>query len=64
MMGPSPNCYTRSLVAIGPLVPEKNILKGVYHIWVWRPSLSGGPDAANKLSFPIHLKAPHKFGFD
>ena len=37
---------------IGPLVPEKNILKGFYHLWAWEPSWSCDPDAANKHSFP------------
>ena len=28
------------IMIIGLLVPEKNILKGFYHIWTWRPSWS------------------------
>ena len=35
-------------------------MKGFYHIWAWRPSWSCDPDAANKLSFPLPIKAPHK----
>ena len=35
-------------------------LKGFYHIWVWRPSWSCDPDAANKISFPLPKEAPHK----
>ena len=29
MIDPSPQCYISSLVEIGPLVPEKKILKGL-----------------------------------
>ena len=35
-------------------------MKGVYHIWAWRPSWSSDPDAANKLSFPLPKEAPQK----
>ena len=34
--------------------------KGFHHIWAWRPSWSCDPDAANKLSFPLPMEAPHK----
>ena len=27
------------------------------HIWAWRPSWTGDPDAANKLSFPLPKEA-------
>ena len=37
-------------------------MKGFYHIWVWQPSLSCDPDAANKLSFPLSKEAPHMIG--
>ena len=37
-------------------------LKGFYHIWVWRPSWSCDPDAANKLSFPLSIDWPSGFG--
>ena len=60
MMGWSPRCYIPSFVKIGPPVLEKNILKGFYHIWAWRPSSSCDPDAANKISFPLPKEAPHK----
>ena len=64
MMDWCPRCYIPSFVEIGPPVLEKKILKGFYHIWVWRPSWSCDPDAANKLSFPLPKEAPLKFGFD
>ena len=35
-------------------------MKGFYHIWVWRPSWSCDPDAANKFSFPFPKEAPHQ----
>ena len=31
----------------------RRFLKDFYHIWVWRPSWSCDPDAANKLSIPL-----------
>ena len=33
--------------------------EGFYHIWAWRPSWSGDPDVANKISFPLPKDAPH-----
>ena len=51
-----------SLVEIGPLVQEKKILKGFYHIWAWWPSWSCDTDAAYKLLFPLPKEAPHKIG--
>ena len=39
---------------------EEDFLKGFYHIWVWRPSWSCDPGAANKLSFPLPKQAPDK----
>ena len=47
-------------VKIGPPVPEKKIFEVFFHIWVWRPSWSYYPDAANKLFFPLPKVAPHK----
>ena len=47
-------------VEIGPTVLEKKILKGYYHIWAWRPSLSCDQDPVSKLLFPQHMEAPHK----
>ena len=41
---------------IRTLVREE-IVKGFYHIWVWR---SCDLDAPNKLSFPLHIDTPHK----
>ena len=35
--GPHPQCYIPSPQAIGLLVPEKEIFKGFYLIWAWRP---------------------------
>ena len=44
---------------------RKRFLKGFNHIWVWRPSRSCDPDAADKLSFPLFMVTPHtNFGFD
>ena len=37
-------------------------MKGFYHIWVWRPSLSCDPDVAYKLSYKSRLLT--NFGFD
>ena len=39
---------------------KRRFWKGFKHIWAWRPSGSCGPDAANKLSFPLPMGAPHK----
>ena len=39
---------------------EEYILRGFYHILVWRTSWSCDPDAANKLSFPVPKETPHK----
>ena len=38
---------------------EEDFLKGSYRIWVWRPSWSWDPDAANKLSFPLPKEAQY-----
>ena len=57
MMGLSPRCYIPSFVEIGPPVPEKNILKGFYHIWAWRPSWSCDQHHIIKFSFFLYLKA-------
>ena len=54
MMGLRPQLYIQSFVEIGPLVPEKKIFEGFYHIWAWRPSSSYDTDAANTLSRPTH----------
>ena len=63
MMGRSPVYYTASFVEIGPLVPEKNILKRIYHSWVWGPSWSCDTDAAEKHSFPQPMELHSNFGF-
>ena len=39
---------------------EEDFLKGFYHISAWWPSWSCDPDAANKISFPLTMEAPHK----
>ena len=39
---------------------EEDFLRSFYHIWMWRPSWSHDPDAANKISFPLPKEAPHK----
>ena len=39
---------------------RKRFLKDFYHIWAWRPSQSGDPDPANKLSFPYPTEAPYE----
>ena len=44
----------------GLMVPEKNIFKGFYHIWVWQPSWSCDLDHLYKFSFPLLKEAPHK----
>ena len=43
---------------------EEDFLKGFYHIWVWRPSWSCDPYAANKLCSPYPRRRHIKFGFD
>ena len=58
--GWSPRCHIPSFVKISPPFLEKKIFEGFYHIWAWRPSWSCDPDAANKISFPLPKKAPHK----
>ena len=40
-------------------------MKGFYHIWTWRQSLSCDTDAMNRHSFPLTIEAPQcdiKFG--
>ena len=32
--------FMPSFVEICPLVPEKKIFEGIYHIWTWQPSWS------------------------
>ena len=49
-----------SFVEIGLPVLEQKFFNGFYHIWVWRPSWSCDPDAANKISFPLPREDPHK----
>ena len=61
LYGPCHQCCIPSLRAIGPLVQEKKILKGFYHTWARQPTWSCGPDAANKLSFPLPVKALCEF---
>ena len=39
---------------------RRRFLKGIYHIWAWRPSWSCDPDAANKISFPLPKEDPPK----
>ena len=61
MMGWSPRCYIPSFVDIGQPVLEKKIFYYFFHhIWVWQPSLSCDPDAANKLAFSLPNEAPYK----
>ena len=43
-----------------PACSGKEMLKGFYHIWAWRPSWSCDLDATNKLSFPLPKEAPNK----
>ena len=43
-----------------PPVPEKKIIKGLYHIWALWPSWSCGLDHLYNLSFPLPNEAPHK----
>ena len=38
---------------------RRRFLKGFNHIWVWQPSWSCNPHAANKFSFPLPKEAPH-----
>ena len=40
---------------------ETDFLKGFYHKWKWPPSWSYDPDVANKLLFPLFIKAPCGF---
>ena len=64
MMGWSPGCYIPSFMKIGPLVLEKKIFKGFYHIWAWRPSWSCDLDHLYKLGSPFPRRLHIKFGFD
>ena len=55
---------------IGPMSPmlhskpfgsrEEGFLKGLYHIWAWKPSWSSDQDVAYKLSFPLTFEAPYE----
>ena len=47
-------------VEIGPLVLDKKMFEGFYHIWGWRSFWSCGNDPVNKLSFSLTMEAPHK----
>ena len=38
-------------------------LKGFYHIWVWQPSWSCGPDAANTFVPPTHGGSKNGFNW-
>ena len=40
-----------------PLVPEKKIFLGFYHIWAWQPSWLCDQDHLRKLSFPHPIEA-------
>ena len=51
MMGKQPTSYISSFVVIGPLVPRKQIVKGMLpYILARLPSWSFDPDAVKKLS--------------
>ena len=56
MMGRSPQCYIPSFVEIGPLAPERRILKGFHYIWAWRSSWSCDQDHVN-IFISLYLKA-------
>ena len=45
-------------------VPEKKILKGFYHIWAWRPSLSCDQHHVIKFSLLVPGSFHTKFGLD
>ena len=51
-------------VEIGPPVPEKKIVCGLYHIWSCRPSWSCDLDHLIKLLVPFLSVLHMKFGFD
>ena len=56
MISRSPKCYIPSFFNIGPPVPKRRFLKGFYHIWAWRPSLSCDQHYVNKFKANIqHL---------
>ena len=42
---------------IGLLILERKLLKGFYHIWVWRPSWSCDLNHLKKLSSPLPKEA-------
>ena len=39
---------------------RRRILKGVYHIWAWRPSWSSDQDHLKTLSFPRPQESPYE----
>ena len=39
---------------------REDFLKGFYHIWAWRPSVSCDPDLASKLFVPHTQEGPYK----
>ena len=57
MMGWSPQCYIPRFVEIGPLVPEKKILKCFYHIWAWWSSWSCDQKHCHQIFISLYLKA-------
>ena len=56
MVGWSPQSYIPSFVEIGLPVPEKKILKGFYHIGVWRPSWSCDQHHVIRFFISLYLK--------
>ena len=53
--------YVPSFAEIGPLVPEKTIFDGFYHIWAWWPSWSCDQQHINIY---IHFHVPKSLQTD
>ena len=49
--------YSKFFKAISPLVPEKKIFEGFYHIWVWWSNWSCNLDGLNIFSFLLNMEA-------
>ena len=59
----STRCCIPSFKVIDLLVPEKEIFKGFYHIWAWRPSWLCDLNHLNQFSFPLPKEDPYEILF-
>ena len=65
MIGRRPRCYIPSFVGIGPLVPEKKIIKGFFTIYGRGGHLGHMIQMARTNFRSPYPRLPHiKFGFD